>query len=110
MLLDATKILRIDELKAAATAKLEEIVARETPPGYNEKLDEEVMSTGVVIGYAVDVETAGNKNLDKAPLFVRKKKGWVTAEELSVIFDDAVEDSTGEIMSVIEREVSRGLS
>jgi len=110
MLLDATKILRIDEVKAAATAKLAEVIARATPPGYNEKLEESVMLDGVVAGYETGVETAGNRSLDKAPVFVRKKKGWVTPDELSVILSEAVDASGADVMTVIEREVSLGLS
>jgi len=110
MLLDATKILRIDEVKAAATARLAEVIARATPPGYNEKLEESVLFDGVVAGYETGVETAGNRNLDKSPVFVRKKKGWVKPDELSLILSDAVAASHFDVMSVIEREVSLGLS
>lgn len=104
----------------SAGRRMQAILRDRTPGGYSQKLPASVMyeatEDGFVVGYDAGVESAGNAALESAARprtqgrSVLARRQWVGVDELHSILDEAAEEGLDEVLSVIERSLSSGLS
>lgn len=102
-----------DTVFDGATKEFTVLLASKTPPGYSGRLGRSVLSASVdggsVVGFDEGVETAGDSALDGRRKSRKRRRRWVSVDELETVLMASADEYMGSFEGSVLEAASRGI-